>query len=235
MVSDPKGIAGRPTGNRVALHRMVAQDRIRKIISGYDSWVIRAYCRIRFVIMRLRFLEELDQYLPAEGQTVDLGCGFGLFSLYFASATSTRRLLGIDLSDRRVQAATRCARRLGLDNVSYQVGDATDTALPERLGGVYMLDLLHHVPPDCVPVLLQRVHTALRDDGVLLVKDVDTSPAYKRWFTLMLDRAMVGMEPIRYWSAREMIAMLENAGFRVYTHEMRDLLPYPHRLYICSK
>ena len=33
----------------------------------------------------LRFLEEIEQYLPDHGTILDLGCGFGLFSLYIAA------------------------------------------------------------------------------------------------------------------------------------------------------
>ena len=90
-------------------------------------------------------------------------------------------------------------------------------------------------PQDSVAPLLQRIYDALLPDGILLVKDVDTVPAYKRLFTLALDRAMVGLEPIHYWPARDLISLLECVGFQVYSHEMRDILPYPHRLYICRK
>lgn len=185
--------------------------------------------------MRLRILEELDQYIPCEGRTLDLGCGFGLFSLYFASQHPTRSMIGIDLNAGRIEAANRSAKLLGLSNVEYIAGDAVDQKFPSDLACVYTLDLLHHVPADGVPPLLKRIHASLAPTGLLLIKDVDTKPAYKRWFTLLLDRLMVGFEPIRYWSAEEMIDMLEGIGFQVYTHEIRDILPYPHRLYICRK
>src|SRR5437867_11616775 len=71
---------------------------VRKIIGAYDDPVVRAYCWARFWILRQRFLDEIGQYLPAEGPVLDLGCGFGLFSLYYA-ATGPRRLLrGIDVN-----------------------------------------------------------------------------------------------------------------------------------------
>jgi SAM-dependent methyltransferase len=208
---------------------------MKRIIASYDSTIIRAYCRIRFIIMRIRFLEELDQYIPSTGRVLDLGCGFGLFSLFFASSVPSRRLLGVDLNQRRISMAKRSADRLRLGNVEFVEADADDAKLPPELACVYMLDLLHHLPETKVAPLLSRVHGALVTGGTLLIKDVDTRPFYKRWFTLWLDRLMVGMEPIRYWSAEEMIDMLEDQGFTVYSHELRDILPYPHRLYICRK
>lgn len=221
--------------NRIGADRSLERECVRRIIRGYGSPVIRAYCRLRFEIMKLRFLEEIDQYLPREGSILDIGCGFGLFSLYFASVAPRRELFGVDLSARRIEAARRCAERMRLRNLHYTTGDAGTCPFPENLTSVYMLDLLHHLPSELVLPLLTRIGDVLSPGGVLLVKDVDTSPAYKRWFTLALDRLMVGFEPIRYWSAREMISMMEASGFRVFTHEMRDILPYPHRLYIGRK
>ena len=221
--------------NYVGLDRPVARQCIRRIIHSYDDLIIQAYCRTRFIIMNLRFLEEMDQYIPRTGDVLDFGCGFGLFSLYFASVAPSRRLLGVDLNRRRIGIARRCAQRLHLKHVEYVVGDAAQFPVPRGLACVYMLDLLHHLPAPAVQPLLERIGEMLRPPAVLLIKDVDTNPFYKRWFTLLLDRLMVGLEPIRYWPAREMIVMVERAGFQVYTHELRDVLPYPHRLYICRK
>lgn len=208
---------------------------IKRIVRAYDSRIIRWYSNIRFTIMRVRFLEEIDQYIPHVGNTLDLGCGFGLFSLYFAVTGPSRTLMGIDLNANRISTARRCAERLQVSNAEYAACDATSFEPKKKLACVYTLDLLHHLPAEMVPVILGRIYSWLEDDGILLIKDVDTVPAYKRWFTLALDRAMVGMEPIRYWSASEMIGMVEDVGFQAFTHEMRDVLPYPHRLYICRK
>jgi 2-polyprenyl-3-methyl-5-hydroxy-6-metoxy-1,4-benzoquinol methylase len=62
----------------------MCREQIVRVISAYDDLVIRAYCRGRFLILRGRFLDEIGQYLPEEGTILDVGCGFGLFSLYYA-------------------------------------------------------------------------------------------------------------------------------------------------------
>jgi predicted RNA methylase len=99
---------------------------VKRIIRAYDDPIVRAYCWVRFGILRQRFLDEIGQYLPEAGPVLDIGCGFGLFSLYYA-ATGPRRLLrGLDLDTRRIALARRAAGRLGLDNVAYEVGDARD-------------------------------------------------------------------------------------------------------------
>jgi 2-polyprenyl-3-methyl-5-hydroxy-6-metoxy-1,4-benzoquinol methylase len=78
---------------------------VKRIIRAYDDPIVRAYCWARFGILRQRFLDEIGQYLPEAGPVLDIGCGFGLFSLYYA-ATGPRRLLrGLDLDTRRIALA----------------------------------------------------------------------------------------------------------------------------------
>src|SRR5262245_52087695 len=99
---------------------------IRDIIRAYDDPVVRAYCWARFGILRQRFLDEIGQYLPAEGPVLDIGCGFGLFSLYYAATGPRRVVRGLDVNARRIALARRAAARLALANVVYEQGDARD-------------------------------------------------------------------------------------------------------------
>jgi SAM-dependent methyltransferase len=209
-------------------------DTIRNVVAAYDDPVVRAYCWARFLILRQRFLDEIGQYLPTAGAVLDIGCGFGLFSLYYAATAPGRLVRGLDVNARRIAMARRAAQRLGLDNAVYEHGDARNFKGDTEVAAAYMLDIVHHVPPASVPPLLAQLRRALAPGGLLLVKDVDTRPAPKRWFTWTLDRLMAPRTPVRYWSADEMTAALEGAGFGVRRHLMVDLLPYPHVLYICE-
>lgn len=219
-------------GLRAASRRSEQRRAIRSIVTSYDNLAIRAYSVFRFTILRQIFLEEIGQYLPTSGRILDVGCGFGLFSLYFAHCEKEREIVGIDLDAHRIGYAQESARRLGLANVSYHVADAADEEPPGEFDAIYLLDLVHHLPQAAVPGFLARLRAHLRAGGVLVVKDVEDRPHWRRWFTLLLDRLMVGLEPIHYWSPDELIPLLEGLGFDVVRHRMRDILPYPHILYV---
>jgi SAM-dependent methyltransferase len=165
---------------------------------------------------------------------LDIGCGFGLFSLYYAASGPRRFVRGLDRDGRRIALARRAAARLGLDNVAYAEGDARDFKGDSEAAGAYMLDIVHHIPPETVAPLLRQLRRCLAPGAPLLVKDVDTRPAAKRWFTWVLDKAMAPTTPVHYWSTDALQATLEQSGFRVRRHLMVDLLPYPHVLYVAE-
>ncbi len=208
---------------------------VLNVIAAYDDWVVRAYCWGRFWIVRQRFLDEVGQYLPRRGRVLDLGCGFGLFSLYYASVLPEIEIEGIDLNARRIAMARKAAARLRLDNARYEVGNATEFRGGRLFDAAYMLDIVHHIPAETVRPLLEQMAKCLPPGGRLVIKDVDTRPFWKRWFTWALDKAMDPSAPVRYWSGEELQGLLEEVGFTVYRHLMVDVLPYPHILYVCER
>lgn len=207
---------------------------LRAIVASYDNPLVRAYSLVRFTILRQSFLEEINQYLPDDGRILDVGCGFGLFSLFFASTSRSRDIVGVDLDKARVDLAAASAAKLGLANAAYQHGDVVTWRAEGSFDAIYTLDVLHHVPADAVPSLLGELRARLRPGGVLIIKEVANRPLLKMLFTLALDRLMVGWrEPIHYWPPAELTAHLQTLGFDVKRHRMRDILPYPHLLYVC--
>jgi len=208
---------------------------ISPIIRAYDSLIVRLYCLLRFRIIRGRFLEEIRQFLPAEGDVFEVGSGFGLFGLYFARMSPHLVIRGVDVDEQRIHLAQSARRRLGLSNVAFAVGNARTVHLPEGLDGCYVLDLLHHLPRDTAHGLIAHVYEQLRPGGVFIVKDVDTRPRYKMAFTWLLDVVMTRGERPQYWSVADMTDTLRTSGFDVIRYAMVDILPYPHELYVCTK
>ena len=209
---------------------------LQRIVRGYDDRVVRWYCRGRFLILRLDILDEVGQYMPEAGRILDIGCGFGLFGLYFAGLGPQRQIIGYDLNDARIAMGLRAARCAGIHNADFRHGNALTLSLDGEFDGIYALDLIHHLPRASVPGFLAGLHRVLRAPGIMVIKDVADRPVHKRWFTLALDRLMVGWrEPIHYWPIGELRELLRHTGFQVYAHTIRDILPYPHVLYICHK
>jgi 2-polyprenyl-3-methyl-5-hydroxy-6-metoxy-1,4-benzoquinol methylase len=221
---------------------------VQRVINAYHDPVVRAYSWGRFKIFRQRFLDEIGQYLPERGSVLDIGCGFGLFALYFAQTHPDLAIHGYDLNPRRVEMARRAAEEIGVHNAHFHVQNAVDhkaggtsesqrsePGTDRRFDAVYMLDVVHHVPPETVENLLREVRDSLNPGGLLLVKELDTKPAWQRIFSHVLDLAMTPSAPPHYWSMDAMTGLLRGLGFEVKRHAMVDILPYPHVLYVARR
>jgi 2-polyprenyl-3-methyl-5-hydroxy-6-metoxy-1,4-benzoquinol methylase len=212
-----------------------ARAAIRSIIDNQPSWIVRAYSRVRFSILHQEILDQIGQYFRAQARILDLGCGFGLFSLYYALTGPGRDIVGVDRNAARIDMANSCARALGVRNVRYVAQDALEFRGKESFDAIYMLDLIHHLPREQVRPFLAELRSILRPGGLLVIKDVAHRPHYKRLFTLALDRAMVGLhEAIYYWPPDDLVELVQGLGFDVKRHPIKDILPYPHMLYVCT-
>lgn len=208
---------------------------VRNIVKAYDDPVVRIYSTIRFGIFRQRFLDEIGQYLPSSGLVVDIGCGFGLFSLYYATLLPDIKILGLDLNARRIELARNAARTLQLSNVEYEVCDAREISIAQEIQAAYMLDVIHHISEESVEHLIESIANAMAPGSTLIIKDIETFPRFKLAFTWLLDKLMDPLAPLHYWTPAEVLSLLESRDFRAYKHSMLDYLPYPHIIYIARK
>ena len=206
-----------------------------RIIAAYPG-IIRFYAFIRFKIIHLRFLEEIEQYLPDDGEILDLGCGFGLFAMYMALCKPNAHVIGLDVNARRLQTAQTAANKLGIRNISFAHHDLNNWRPSQPIAAAYALDVFHHIPVTNGNRLLSDLFAQIKTGGRFLLKDIDTQPRGMLWFTYWLDVLMSPRDDFHYRSAGEWQRQLTASGFApIYLHYLWDILPYPHILLICDK
>ena len=222
-------------GESIEAPEIYGRDAIRRIVGALPP-VERAYSRVRFSILRPKLLSVMDLLLTDEGRILDVGCGFGLFAAYFGQTHPRRRIVGVDPDGRRIGLARDVARKLGLEQHEFHVGDVRDAELQGPFDAAYVLDVMHHLPKDDQRRVLERLRSLLVPGGMLVVKDITTEPRAGLLFTEVLDRLMVGWnEPLAYRHHREWGEMLTEIGFRVRIVRVPDFLPYPHVVIAATK
>lgn len=203
---------------------------MRRIVRALPP-VESAYAMIRFTIMRSKLLSVMDLLLPADGRILDVGCGFGLFAAYFAQTQPERRITGVDTDARRIETAREVMAKLGYAGHEFIASDARAVRDlgSARFSGIYVLDVMHHVPREDQEPLLLALYDLLEPGGVLVLKDITTEPRLGLKFTELLDRVMVGWdEPLAYRHHDEWGQTLARLGMRTRAVRVPDILPYPH-------
>ncbi len=209
--------------------------RMATILKAMDFSIEKMYTYGRYKIIDKEILRTIEQYFPTNGNVLDIGCGFGLFSSYFAMGNDQLTFWGFDKNPHRINFAKNLSEKLQLKNVSFSVQNAVNLSNEHKFACIYMMDIIHHLPKDFVPQFIDNLAKNLNDDGILIIKDVDTFPYPKMLFTLILDKIMTPREPVYYWPSADLMALLDTNQFKVYRHSINDILPYSHVLYICYK
>jgi 2-polyprenyl-3-methyl-5-hydroxy-6-metoxy-1,4-benzoquinol methylase len=187
------------------------------------------------------FLSDLafvDRYVPRHGFIVDLGCGHGLFTNLLAESSAGRRVLGIDMDERKVAIARATVE--GRESIRFELGDIVHEPVP-KCDAVTIVDVLYLLPPADQAEVLRKAAGALSENAPLIVKAQEraASPRYALAYAQELVTTSIGLTRGRrgrfhYLARPAAVAMFERAGFIVDVIEMPGR-PYTDVVYLARK
>ncbi|MBT4126694.1 MAG: methyltransferase domain-containing protein [Chloroflexi bacterium] len=111
--------------------------------------------------------------LEAGIDVLDVGCGAGRALNIMAAEFPNSRFTGSDISEEGLGIGRAAASKNGLNNLKFEVGDATDLGYSEEFDLITTFDAVHdQADPDAV---LASIARALRNDGLYLMQDIKAS------------------------------------------------------------
>jgi 2-polyprenyl-3-methyl-5-hydroxy-6-metoxy-1,4-benzoquinol methylase len=221
---------------------MVLNDSARDLFALYagQPWRVRTHVRIRWHTCPF---EAIAADVPEAGRILDVGCGHGVFSAYLASQSERRRVLGIDLAEDKVVAATAAARaaaRKGRTNLGFAHAD--EEALPEGpWDAIVVLDVLYLLQPKRQESLLQRCARALAPGGVLVVKEVSDRPRWKATWNRIQEYLSVRVlritrgERLCFLPPARHASWLAAQGLEVRERPLHEGFFHPHHLIVARR
>jgi SAM-dependent methyltransferase len=115
-------------------------------------------------------LDAVVELVPEDGAArwAELACGPGLIAR--AMAPRVGSVLGLDLTPAMIEKARAEAAEAGVENVSFELGDATALDLPDdSFDGAITRFSLHHIP---APIrVLEEMRRVVRPGGYVIVAD----------------------------------------------------------------
>jgi SAM-dependent methyltransferase len=188
------------------------------------------------------FLEILQQGLiPKNAHVIDIGCGQGLLGAWLLAAEKLSAvgnwpptwqaaphgftMQGIELMPKDVERATQ-ALQLHQQRVRFMTGDMCNTAFDQAHVAV-ILDVLHYVPFEAQEDVLRRAHSALPQNGLLILRIGDAAAGLGFKVSNWVDNTVTfirGHRLTRLYcrTLSEWCALLERLGFVVKTKPMSE-------------
>jgi len=195
----------------------------------------KLYLRVKLKICP--FLK-MENFFPKTGKFVDLGCGNGLFASVLKLGSPLREIVGFDLDHKKIEIAKKIQKNLS--GLEFELGNIVDMDYPQ--GDVFSLvDVLYLIPFPKQEKILKKCHSALKEDGLLIIKEMDTKPAWKYGWNLVQETLAVKIigftlgEKFYFRSEAEYSRILTRLGFKVHPVKLDKGYWYPHIFYICRK
>ncbi len=201
----------------------------------------RAPLVARWFVHGRAFLSDLarvEEYVPRHGFVVDLGCGHGLFANLLAEASPQRRVLGLDIDDRKIAVARSTIA--GRDSLRFEVSDVVRVP-PPRCDAITIVDVLYLMSPEDQERVLRNAAASLAEGAPLIVKAQESriDPRYALTYAQEVLTVSLGFtrgagRRFHFPSRDTAMAMFERAGFRAEAVEMKDR-PYTDVLYLARR
>lgn len=220
----------------------ISDPRYRQIAHAY--WKVRhskgVYATIR---MALCPLMDIERFLPEKGTIMDVGCGAGLLLQWLSLGQNSRnlRLVGIEIDQRRIDLGREVCKKLGIDNkIDLRVENFTSTKDEQDLSALTFIDVLHHIDFDMQRLMLRLAFEKLAQGGIILIKEVDTKPAWKYIYNYIFD-TLTHLTNITkgkagyYRSLPEWKKLLIEHGFSTRSVEVKHADFAPHIILIGEK
>lgn len=131
------------------------------------SYPVSSIAAVRARVMNdvLKMVSEKDV------QTIlDVGCGTGTVSIDIAKNNPSSEVMGIEMVEDLVSQCSFNAKVLGIDNVSFKLGDVMHLDMEEEsMDMVICLFMLHHLGD--ISVALENINRVLKTDGSVISID----------------------------------------------------------------
>ncbi len=127
-----------------------------------QEWYMRIKTRME---KNYRLFHDL---LPASGNILDIGCGYGFLSYMLRFTAPERNVTGIDYDEEKIAVAARCFSKD--EHINFFHADATSFSF-EQYNGIVIADVLHYLQPEQQRVVIEKCIRHLQPGGTFIIRD----------------------------------------------------------------
>ncbi|MBD3164465.1 methyltransferase domain-containing protein [Candidatus Woesearchaeota archaeon] len=200
-----------------------------KTVINLNKGHLKFYACLKYLVTPF---SELDSRIPKKCRLLDIGCGYGVYSIYFALKSERRTISGIDKNPKKINYADKISK--GCRNVNFNVLDLDKNyALPEA--DVYLInDVLHHINNMSKEILLKKISDKMKKNNILLIKEMHSGSKIKFFLNCINDKIMTFNKKLYFIEKERLLSSFKKLGLKVRHYKLNNYI-FPHIIYICKK
>lgn len=180
---------------------------------------------------------ELELEVPLAGDILEVGCGHGVLATYLAITSRARRVLGIDIDAAKITLAREAIGGLRPDEADLRFEVQPDGVVPTVEGGwrsIVIADVLYLLGRERREALLAACVDALAPGGLLVIKEVDTTPRVKARIAQLQELISTRVlritdgHALEFASSDELVATLVDLGMSTMAKRIDHGYLHPH-------
>ena len=199
-----------------------------QIINLYPFLLPKIYVCLRAIILPVSKIEKL---IPKKGSILDVGCGYGFTSIIFAQ-NKNRRIIGSEINTKRFSLAKKISN--SISNLSFENSDLIGQH-NSKFDAILAIDLLHHLNSSQKNIFLKDSFLKLKNNGLLIIKDINTKPLIKYYWNYLHDLLMTKFSRLYFLSSSDIKMLLKKNNFKIIKQGTYSNYLYPHIFYVCQK
>ena len=144
----------------------------RKLMLGYvyKGPVLEWYIKVKLRLENNYTL--LHQWVPRQGEILDLGCGYGFVAYMLALSATDRMITGVDYDRDKIEVAN--GSFLKTSGINFETADIRTYNFTNK-DCIILSDVLHYLPtPDQEPLLAKCMEN-LKAKGIIIIREADES------------------------------------------------------------
>ena len=125
------------------------------------------YVRIKWRLESKNY-ESYNTIIGERNKILDVGCGYGYFSLYLHYKNENREITAIDYDEEKIEIAKNAFDKN--NNLKFIYDDINEIDIAQQ-DVIFINDVLHYLPEKNQLNFLEKCNHALNQNGIIIIRD----------------------------------------------------------------
>lgn len=200
-----------------------------------DFWFwAKFYLWIRVILIPDEFFNTLDESIGKYKSFLDIGCWYGLISIYLLRKGFSGKIYWLDIDEKRISYLNLLKKNKNRDQASFEVRDFIKQGFKglEDYETAIVIDILHHLDKKTQDALLTHLSHSVQN---LIIKCIDTKPRRKYYRNFFHDYVLMQNRILCFQWSWVIKSQCEQLWYATKLSYPYSLFPYPHYMLLCNK